>query len=345
HRAAEARAAAVPADHDRRHRREGAPAARCEARRHVERERPRRAHARADRRHQPPRRRGPPRHRPHREDGPHAALLPRGARARTVRLPADGVHEADHARGGSRGDHDRPEAGVPRHRRALREGRRHALHLHGLHALFRRRDPGVRRGSDPRGTPGVSHLRFESENPGKRAAERWYLLYTPVWGAVSAAVMLTGLAERWDEPSFLLYGLGLWLGVLLPPFVWRAPADRGKPALALYHAKFQAWMLLFACFGNWWSKYFYEVLHMQYGFPTPWTLNHVPLFLYFVTVAYFTTYGTLLNMGWRAARSLLADRPPWVGRGASVPGCLPRGGARGGARGDPRREAPLVQGT
>jgi cycloeucalenol cycloisomerase len=168
----------------------------------------------------------------------------------------------------------------------------------------------------------VSHLRFASDNPGKRAAERYYLLYTPVWGAVSGAVMLTGLAERWSEPSFLVYGVGLWLGVLLPPFFWRAAADRGKPALALYHAKFQAWMLLFAFFGNWWSKYFYEVLHMQYGFPTPWTLNHVPLFLYFVTVAYFTTYGTLLNMGWRAARSLLADRPPWMGRVAIVPVCL-----------------------
>ena len=64
----------------------------------------------------------------------------------------------------------------------------------------------------------VTALRLESENAGKRVAERYYLAYTPVWGAVSAAVMLTGLAERWREPAFVLYGIGLWLGVLLPPF-------------------------------------------------------------------------------------------------------------------------------
>jgi cycloeucalenol cycloisomerase len=81
-------------------------------------------------------------------------------------------------------------------------------------------------------------------------------------------------------------------------------------------------MLLFAFYGNYWSKYFYEVLHMQYGFPTSLTVNDVPLFLYFVTVAYFTTYGTLLNLGWRAARSLLADRPAWLQRLAIVPVCL-----------------------
>ncbi len=161
-----------------------------------------------------------------------------------------------------------------------------------------------------------------STNPGKRAAERWYLLYTPVWGAVSGVVMLSGVAERWSDPAFMVYGLGLWLGVLLPPYVRRVPEDRGKPALALYHSKFQAWMFLFAFLGNYWTKYFYEVLHMQYGFPTTWHVNHVPFFLYFVTVAYFSTYGTLLNMGLRWARARLAGQGPWVQRLAVVPVCL-----------------------
>jgi cycloeucalenol cycloisomerase len=165
-------------------------------------------------------------------------------------------------------------------------------------------------------------LRLMSANPGKRAAERYYLAYTPVWGAVSGLVMLTGASERWGDGPFLGYGVALWLGVLVPPFLLRAPEDRRKPILALYHTKFQVWMFLFAFFGNYWTKYFYEVLHMHYGFATAWNVNHVPFFLYFVTVAYFTTYGTLLNIGWRAARSALAGRPAWLRRLAIAPVCF-----------------------
>jgi cycloeucalenol cycloisomerase len=168
----------------------------------------------------------------------------------------------------------------------------------------------------------AGRLRLWSDNPGKRAAERYYLLYTPIWGAVSGLVMVTGVAERMTDLQFMLYGVGLWLGVLVPPFVLRARADRGAPLRDLYHAKFQAWMLVFAFLGNYWTEYFYEILHMHYGFPTTWNLNHVPLFLYFVTVAYFTTYGTLLNLGRRALRARLATRPPWVERLAVVPLCL-----------------------
>ena len=173
----------------------------------------------------------------------------------------------------------------------------------------------------------IPHSAF-SENPGKRAAERWYLLYTPIWGAAAGLVMTSGLGVRWSQqPSgdlaFLLFGLFLWLGVLAGGYLLRAPEDAARPWHRLYHTKFQIWMFVFAFLGNYFTEYFYEVLHLQYGFGTRWNLNRVPLFLYFVTVAYFSTYGTLINVFRRLVSSRLpASAPAWLHGIAFLPVCF-----------------------
>jgi hypothetical protein len=175
---------------------------------------------------------------------------------------------------------------------------------------------------------GVAGGSFFSENPGKRAAERWYLSYTPLWGAAAGLVMTTGLGVRWSQSergdlAFLLFGLCLWLGVLAGGYAFRAPEDAGRPWWRLYHTKFQIWMFVFAFLGNYFTEYFYEVLHLQYGFETRWNLNQVPLFLYFVTVAYFSTYGTLINVFRRFAVSRLpASAPAWLRRSIFLPVCF-----------------------
>jgi cycloeucalenol cycloisomerase len=174
----------------------------------------------------------------------------------------------------------------------------------------------------------VSRSALFSENPGKRAAERWYLLYTPIWGAVAGLVMTTGLGVRWSQQdygdlAFLLFGLAVWLGVLGGGYAFRAPEDAGRRWWQLYHTKFQLWMFVFAVLGNYFTEYFYEVLHLQYGFETRWNLNRVPLFLYFVTVAYFSTYGTLINIFRRFTSSRLpADAPAWLRRLTFLPACF-----------------------
>jgi cycloeucalenol cycloisomerase len=171
-------------------------------------------------------------------------------------------------------------------------------------------------------------VRFFSENPGKRAAERWYLIYTPIWGALAGLVMVAGLGLHWSQQSwgdlaFLLFGVALWLGVLLGGYWFRAPEDAGRPWWRLYHTKFQIWMFLFAFLGNYFTEYFYEVLHMQYGFETRWNLNQVPFFLYPLTVAYFSTYGTLINVFRRVTESSLPPATPaWLRRAAFLPACF-----------------------
>jgi cycloeucalenol cycloisomerase len=139
-----------------------------------------------------------------------------------------------------------------------------------------------------------------SDNPGKRAAQRLYLVYTPIWGAVTGAVMLTGLTDRWEDGPLLAMGFGLWLVLLVAGFVLRAEEDRGRPWYRLYHAKLSAFVAAFAFFGNYFgTRYFYEVLDMHYGFRATWNLNDVPLFLYPLTAVYFTTYATLFDVALR----------------------------------------------
>ncbi|HXK21807.1 MAG TPA: hypothetical protein VMS55_03925 [Myxococcota bacterium] len=174
----------------------------------------------------------------------------------------------------------------------------------------------------------MAHRTLFSENPGKRAAERWYLLYTPIWGAAAGLVMTTGLGVRWSQqPSgdlaFLLVGIAIWLGLLLGGYAFRAPEDAARPWWRLYHTKLQIWMFVFAFLGNYFTEYFYEVLHLEYGFETRWNLNEAPLFLYFLTVAYFSTYGTLINLSRRyLASKLPASAPSWLRAATFLPACF-----------------------
>ena len=146
-----------------------------------------------------------------------------------------------------------------------------------------------------------------SENPGKRAAQRLYLAYTPVWGAVCGVVMLGGLADRWGDAALLALGVGLWILLLAAGFVLRAPEDRGRPWHQLYHCKLSIFTAAFAFLGNYFgTRYFYEVLDMHYGFHATWNLNDVPIFLYPLTAVYFTTYSVLFDLALRAAAPLRA---------------------------------------
>jgi cycloeucalenol cycloisomerase len=148
-----------------------------------------------------------------------------------------------------------------------------------------------------------------SDNPGKRAAQRVYLAFTPIWGGVCGAVMLTGVVDRWGDGPLLALGLGLWILLLAAGFVFRAEEDRGRPFHRLYHVKLSAFMAVFAFTGNYFgTRYFYEILDMHYGFHATWNLNDVPFFLYPLTAVYFTTYSVLLDLGLRLSRALGAGR-------------------------------------
>ncbi len=138
-------------------------------------------------------------------------------------------------------------------------------------------------------------------DPGKRAVERWWLIYTPVWGAISAVVMVGGLADLWGDIPCMLYGLVLFLGAVVPPIVRRPVEDRDGPWWRSTAAKMGLSITLLSFGLNYTqTPYFFDVLHMHYGFLTTWNLDRNPLFLYLVSVAYFSTYATLCLMAFRA---------------------------------------------
>ena len=64
-------------------------------------------------------------------------------------------------------------------------------------------------------------------HPGKAAAERWWLLYTPVWGLLTGVVMLSGLAEAWGDAELLAFGVVLAAGALVP-LVRAHPSERER---------------------------------------------------------------------------------------------------------------------
>lgn len=139
-----------------------------------------------------------------------------------------------------------------------------------------------------------------SPNPSKRAVERYWLLYTPVWGGISAVVMLGGFAESWGDVGCMLYGVVLFLGAALPPLLRPHEADRARPFVDRTSTKMVLSVTLLAFGLNYTqTPFFYDVLHMHYGFNTTWNIANNPFFLYLVSVAYFATYAVLTCVAYR----------------------------------------------
>ena len=161
--------------------------------------------------------------------------------------------------------------------------------------------------------------RFLSTHPGKRATERFWLYYTPVWGAMSAVVMLGGVATRWGDVECMIYGVALALGAIVGPLVLRAPEERALPL----HQTAAFKMVLSVtglAFGLNYSQtpFFWDVLHMHYGFGVELTIQNNPVFLYLVSVAYFSTYAVLCAMAFRALRAAFAGRSRVLEKSAYV---------------------------
>lgn len=156
-------------------------------------------------------------------------------------------------------------------------------------------------------------LEVLSSHPGKRAVERYWLLYTPVWGIATAVVMLGGLANHWGDWELTLYSVVLGAGAVVPPVLWRKGDERALPWHRSTAFKMGLSVTLFALLMNYSNTaFFFDVLHMHYGFNTTWNLRQIPVGLYVLTVAYFATYATLCLIAFRVVRSALAGTPRWI---------------------------------
>lgn len=157
-------------------------------------------------------------------------------------------------------------------------------------------------------------------NPDKAHAERWFLIGTPVWIAMVAAVMLTGWLRSWGDAGFMIFSVGAATPALILPLLRRGPGCR--PILKSYYLKLHLFVGVLVLFGTYiGTHYFFDLMGMRYAFPARLVLEsdvvgrsgqHVPLFMYPLTQAYFVSYFTVLTVSERALRARL--RPGPVGR-------------------------------
>ena len=144
-----------------------------------------------------------------------------------------------------------------------------------------------------------------SDNPARRAVERYWLGYTLIWGAVAGVVMIGGFAERWGDVPLLILGLCFAVGAVVPPVLRPIESERRLPLTERTAFKLAATVVGFSFLMNYFcTPFFFDVLHMHFGFLATWTIRNNPFFLYLMTVAYFATYFVLVSAGHRFAKRL-----------------------------------------
>jgi cycloeucalenol cycloisomerase len=153
-------------------------------------------------------------------------------------------------------------------------------------------------------------VRLLSSNPSKRWAELFLLAYSPVWIAVVTTCELTHMFARWGDGAFFALGLVLAAPIWLYPILFPGAADRALPIAERHITRLSffifVWTFLQVWFG---SDLFFDFLGMEYHFPVTWTAHRTPVFLYFLTIAYFSTYYTVLQIIWRAFRTRFPSAP------------------------------------
>jgi cycloeucalenol cycloisomerase len=155
-----------------------------------------------------------------------------------------------------------------------------------------------------------------SAHPARRWTEALYLLYSPLWIGVIAILMATRAFADWRDRGYLALGVGLALPLWIVPLAAPPSSERGLPLAARYTVKASLFIALLSALQNYFgSTMFFDSLGMQYHFPVRLALNGTPLFLYFLTVAYFSTYFALLQIGWRLFRNRF-PRARWPVAGA-----------------------------
>ncbi len=141
-----------------------------------------------------------------------------------------------------------------------------------------------------------------AEDPDKAWAERYFLLQSPLWIAAVACVMLTGVLRTWSDTGYLVFSIAVSLPATVGPlcFARGRALSNGAP----YWLRFNAWIAIVVFFGTYFgTHYFFDLMGMRYAFPARWVFEaalvgksgqHVPVFMYPLTQAYFVTYYSTL---------------------------------------------------
>ncbi len=159
-----------------------------------------------------------------------------------------------------------------------------------------------------------------SKNPDRAWAEKFYLIFIPIFFAYNALMQKMGWVSAgnfWHITQDLL----MWLPycVVLPLILRR---NSGVRFYDDYWFKFQIWVGVFVFFATYFhTEWFFSVLGMRYNFPNVSlyldsrlcgpdeatalaTHQKIPLGIYLNTMAFFTIYHTLACVVMRRVRSM-----------------------------------------
>jgi cycloeucalenol cycloisomerase len=159
-----------------------------------------------------------------------------------------------------------------------------------------------------------------SPNPDKAWVEKFFLLYTPVWMALMAMMMLTGWVDTWSNRALLLHACLVALPIFFIPLLVHRKYST-KPVLDSYFLKANIYLFVFGFWGNYaGSEYFFDLLGMVYNFPNATTTldsaligsdqQAVPVIMYGYTHAYFMTYHATANIALRRLKPLWSNVQP-----------------------------------
>lgn len=143
-------------------------------------------------------------------------------------------------------------------------------------------------------------------------AERALFIGSALWMSLVAIVMVTGVLRSWSDTGYLAFSFVCAATVTVVPALL---CKRDLPYVLKLNLFAFVLMVVGTYFG---THYFFDFMHMKYAFATKLALQSeqcgrsgqtVPLFMYPLTQAYFTTYFTALVAADRVLRKRLALGP------------------------------------
>lgn len=136
-----------------------------------------------------------------------------------------------------------------------------------------------------------------SDNESKRVGEQWFIIWSCIWISVFAVVVITKVYEGWRDTEYMAIGLFVSVPCVFVPIIFPRGADTSLPWHKRYATKFSVWVAVLTFIGNYfWTHYFFNVLGASYTLPVTLKLNEIPICLYLITQAYFSTYFVFSNI-------------------------------------------------
>lgn len=167
-----------------------------------------------------------------------------------------------------------------------------------------------------------------SKNPDKAWAEKYFLVFVPIFFAYNAVIQNMGwldVGNFWHIAQNVL----MWLPycVLLP---WWLRRNSGTPWQRSYWFKFNVYMTVYIFFVTYFhTEYFFDVLGMRYRFPhvtlyydsallgpdestALQSFKKIPIGMYFNAIAFFIVYHTISVVCMRRVRTLTLHAAAWL---------------------------------